>query len=254
MFQEGKIKSYNTDRGFGFIQQDQSKDLFFHITDLPSRHVEPKIGENVKYIIAEDQGKFKAVNIVRLDLKQDVPISNSVNQTDDEFERNFSPVQSSPHYEANKSNRKSMILTIIGLIVIVILTVVVYGKYQQYQEKKQQHLQELMLQNEKIVQEQRKALGDVTNRGLSEQGKRNLYGTASTDTTDSKVEISQATENYSNQASTRVEKIQFACDGRTHCSQMRSYEEAVFFNSHCPNTKMDGNNDGEPCEKQFGRR
>ncbi|WP_306669809.1 MULTISPECIES: cold-shock protein [unclassified Acinetobacter] len=29
MFKEGKIKSYNVERGFGFIQQDQAQDLFF---------------------------------------------------------------------------------------------------------------------------------------------------------------------------------------------------------------------------------
>ncbi|QSX77418.1 excalibur calcium-binding domain-containing protein [Agrilutibacter solisilvae] len=43
----------------------------------------------------------------------------------------------------------------------------------------------------------------------------------------------------------------FACDGRTHCSQMRSCEEATYFIQHCPNTKMDGNHDGVPCERQW---
>ena len=43
----------------------------------------------------------------------------------------------------------------------------------------------------------------------------------------------------------------FKCDGRTHCSQMTSCEEATYFIQHCPNTKMDGNNDGEPCEQQW---
>lgn len=41
------------------------------------------------------------------------------------------------------------------------------------------------------------------------------------------------------------------CDGRTHCSQMTSCEEATFFLNHCPNTQMDGNNDGVPCESQW---
>ncbi|GAB2501096.1 cold shock domain-containing protein [Pseudoxanthomonas sangjuensis] len=45
----------------------------------------------------------------------------------------------------------------------------------------------------------------------------------------------------------------FQCDGREYCSQMTSYEEAVFFIRHCPNTKMDGDSDGNPCESQFGR-
>lgn len=44
---------------------------------------------------------------------------------------------------------------------------------------------------------------------------------------------------------------EFSCDGRKHCSQMTSCEEATYFIQHCPNTKMDGNNDGIPCEKQW---
>lgn len=43
----------------------------------------------------------------------------------------------------------------------------------------------------------------------------------------------------------------FACDGRTRCSQMTSCEEATYFVKHCPNTKMDGDNDGVPCESQW---
>jgi cold shock CspA family protein len=43
----------------------------------------------------------------------------------------------------------------------------------------------------------------------------------------------------------------FKCDGRTMCSQMTSCEEARYFLQHCPNPKMDGNNDGEPCEQQW---
>jgi hypothetical protein len=41
------------------------------------------------------------------------------------------------------------------------------------------------------------------------------------------------------------------CDGRTHCSQMRSCEEATYFLQHCPGTQMDGDNDGVPCEQQW---
>jgi hypothetical protein len=43
----------------------------------------------------------------------------------------------------------------------------------------------------------------------------------------------------------------FACDGRTYCSQMKSCKEAEYFLAHCPNVKMDGNNDGIPCERQW---
>jgi len=40
----------------------------------------------------------------------------------------------------------------------------------------------------------------------------------------------------------------FSCDGRQHCSQMTSRAEAEYFIKHCPNTKMDGDRDGIPCE------
>lgn len=43
----------------------------------------------------------------------------------------------------------------------------------------------------------------------------------------------------------------FRCDGRTHCSQMTSCAEAKYFLQHCPGTKIDGNNDGVPCEQQW---
>lgn len=49
----------------------------------------------------------------------------------------------------------------------------------------------------------------------------------------------------------KVVNSSFKCDGRTHCSQMASCEEATFFLRNCPNVKMDGDNDGIPCEQQW---
>lgn len=45
----------------------------------------------------------------------------------------------------------------------------------------------------------------------------------------------------------------FECRGKIWCSEMTSYEEAVFYLRNCPGTKMDGDHDGVPCEQQFGR-
>ena len=46
-----------------------------------------------------------------------------------------------------------------------------------------------------------------------------------------------------------VQTPMFQCDGRTHCSQMRSCEEAKFFLRNCPGSQMDGDHDGRPCER-----
>jgi hypothetical protein len=43
----------------------------------------------------------------------------------------------------------------------------------------------------------------------------------------------------------------FACKGKTHCSEMRSCDEAKFYLAHCPFPKMDGDGDGIPCEDQW---
>ena len=45
----------------------------------------------------------------------------------------------------------------------------------------------------------------------------------------------------------------FKCDGRTRCSQMTSCAESTYFLKNCPGVKMDGNNDGVPCEQQWCR-
>jgi hypothetical protein len=42
-----------------------------------------------------------------------------------------------------------------------------------------------------------------------------------------------------------------ASRGRIYCSQMTSCAEATYFLQNCPGTKMDGDNDGIPCEEQW---
>jgi len=69
-------------------------------------------------------------------------------------------------------------------------------------------------------------------------------------------EKNSKTENGSNSSSYNSDKEDhrvsgFKCDGRTFCSQMTSCEEAKYFLNNCPNTKMDGNHDGIPCEEQW---
>jgi cold shock CspA family protein len=49
----------------------------------------------------------------------------------------------------------------------------------------------------------------------------------------------------------QTQTSRFKCDGRTHCSHMTSCAEATYFIKHCPNTKMDGDGDGVPCESQW---
>jgi len=65
-FQQGKIKQYDAERGFGFIG-GLEQDIFFHISDFPLADGEPKRNERVKFLVAENNGKLKATKIKRVE-------------------------------------------------------------------------------------------------------------------------------------------------------------------------------------------
>jgi uncharacterized membrane protein YsdA (DUF1294 family)/cold shock CspA family protein len=59
---EGIIKSWKTDKGFGFIQpNDKGKDIFIHIRDLKHSNYQPQLGDDICYkVVAEKNGKIRA--------------------------------------------------------------------------------------------------------------------------------------------------------------------------------------------------
>ena len=69
-FQQGKVKQYDADKGFGFIAGFDG-DIFFHISDFPLADGEPKRNEIVKFVVVENGDKFKAVQIARVEDKSE---------------------------------------------------------------------------------------------------------------------------------------------------------------------------------------
>jgi len=43
----------------------------------------------------------------------------------------------------------------------------------------------------------------------------------------------------------------YSCEGKVYCSEMTSCDEAEYYQRNCPGTKMDGDGDGIPCERQW---
>jgi cold shock CspA family protein len=192
MLKEGKIKTYNSEKGYGFIELRGSKDVFFHINDMPDKKIEPEVGETIYFQIKEENGKTKAVHINRIDVK--VERERHTPQT-------RAALNKKTYVERGKSSNGNSLFSMIGFGIICVLGYFVYEKYQNYK------------------------LG----QNSQEQVQTVIYQKAGAKNTSS----------------------QFSCDGRTHCSEMTSYEEAVYFLRNCPNVKMDGDGDGEPCESQF---
>lgn len=227
MILEGKIKKYNAERGFGFIQvEGRASDIFFHISDFPKKTGEPKLGERLKFLVVEESGKFKAVNIVRLDLKE----ARSISEVTANEKLSVSAFSGRTRSQSNKG----LTFTIVGLIIIAILSALVFQKYQSYQQSKQLKAARLAEEQNRIIEQQRKAIGELPKLKFSEKTERTLQH--------QQVQPMQATR------STDAANTQFRCDGRQHCSQMNSRAEAEFFIKNCPDTKMDGDNDGIPCE------
>ena len=47
----GKVKFYNSAKGFGFITQEDGNDIFFHISEVQGN--EPKDGDSVEFEVGE---------------------------------------------------------------------------------------------------------------------------------------------------------------------------------------------------------
>jgi len=57
----GTVKFFNTSKGFGFIEPDEGKDLFFHASEVQGQ--EPQEGDKVDYEIGEGRKGPCAVNV-----------------------------------------------------------------------------------------------------------------------------------------------------------------------------------------------
>ena len=58
---KGKVKFFNTSRGFGFITQNVGEDIFFHVSELRAETANE--GDQVEYEVGESRKGLCAVNI-----------------------------------------------------------------------------------------------------------------------------------------------------------------------------------------------
>ena len=64
----GKIKWFNPTKGYGFIEQEGSKDVFLHVSALEEAGIETlQEGQAVSFEIGENKGKENAINIKTVD-------------------------------------------------------------------------------------------------------------------------------------------------------------------------------------------
>lgn len=61
---EGKLKSWNDERGFGFIEIRDGQDIFVHIKDFERNVARPDLGQTLSFELElNPQGKKRAVRV-----------------------------------------------------------------------------------------------------------------------------------------------------------------------------------------------
>lgn len=62
----GKVKWFNTEKGFGFILQEDNKDIFVHFKDVLGGIDSLKENDQVEFEVAEGKKGLQAVNVKKI--------------------------------------------------------------------------------------------------------------------------------------------------------------------------------------------
>jgi len=188
--ERGILVRWNDEKGFGFIQPEDSKgkDVFIHITVLKHMARKPQVGDSILYRTEiQNDGKVKAI---KASIEGVAVLANT---------------NKNPRRNANPPSR-SLSNTLLPLLLIFGIGIFGFKKYTEFE----------------IAQAPNNA----------------------------EIETTPLYEPQTQPQS--APQAQFRCEaGKTHCSHMSSCAEATYYINHCPNTQMDGDGDGIPCERQW---
>ena len=69
--QQGQVKKWQDDKGFGFIETENGDSVFFHINEFKAPRRRPDIGEQVVFTLGQDnQGRMQAKDVQELEFVQ----------------------------------------------------------------------------------------------------------------------------------------------------------------------------------------
>lgn len=214
LMDRGVLVRWNDEKGFGFIQPEKNaaQDVFIHISVLKKMARKPIVGDSILFQTeVQNDGKRKAV-IASIEGVAVISASATPRSHSHVQARNETFNFNNKSKAHSHSPRKSSFNTIIPLLIIVAIVIFGFKQYQEFNEAT--------------------AIDEVPVLTNEDIERMPMYETKAR---------TQATATP-----------KFQCEaGKTHCSHMSSCAEATFYIQHCPNTQMDGNGDGIPCERQW---
>ncbi|MXV46823.1 cold-shock protein [Xanthomonas sp. LMG 8993] len=212
----GILTRWNTNRGFGFITPAQpGDDLFVHISAFPRGFETPRIGELISFEIEPGKdGRRQAVRVMRA----------GAQSAGRGARRQHAAARSpSPHRSLG-----------LGKVMLLLLVAGAGG----YAYLSRDALLPAPAPTETASAAPAPATATAT-RTLPDraalQSSPAITPAAAAGTT----------------SATTAPTPHYSCGGRKHCSQMTSCDDATWVLRNCPDTTMDGDHDGVPCEQQW---
>ena len=119
--QSGKVKHYNEEKGYGFIDVDnQSEDVFFHISKWKLSQP-PQVGQQVYfYTERNDKNQLRATQITATPVSKNLSTSNTKQHASPQ---NHQHRQQHNQQQVQNKPKKGMLSTVFSLIILLAIAV-----------------------------------------------------------------------------------------------------------------------------------
>ena len=137
--QQGTVKKWQDDKGFGFIETQNGDSVFFHVSEFKARR-RPEVGEQVVFSIGQDdQGRRRAKQVQELGFVQ-----QKMARKNQQIRQRNQKRSNQAEFEAGQKKRSFLGIAFYGVLVLlattdklswivvgwyVVLGIVTYGMY-----------------------------------------------------------------------------------------------------------------------------
>lgn len=115
--QQGTVKKWQDDKGFGFIETETGESVFFHVSEFKAQR-RPNVGEQVVFSIGQDdQGRRRAKQVQELGFVQ-----QKMAQKNKQIRQRNAKRSAQAEFEAGQKKRSFLGLAFYGVLILLVAT------------------------------------------------------------------------------------------------------------------------------------
>ena len=115
--QQGIVKKWQDDKGFGFIETQNGDSVFFHVSEFKARR-RPEVGEQVVFTMGRDnQGRLRATEVQELYFVQ-----QKMAQKNQQIRQRNQKSSHQAEFEAGQKKRSFLGLAFYGVLILLAAT------------------------------------------------------------------------------------------------------------------------------------